>query len=240
MSSFFTMMNENTNSIITSLSGGMEILPGLRSEKLYFKPIIYKYEWENYNRLSQMKILNKYLLKMANAGIEDPNKLYNLMINLSNKIDYELLCDEIYHYNPKDAKYFTRVLDCLIYSRVLELGIWDAHFVTLGFVCHYKSSLETLSNCLMYNGNTVQPRVIAISGLYLDLLYSLKECDGKEFFPNSERICLYEFPQMISEMMEEIKDEPLPTTNYVSWAFEKAFNNHRAQEQWILNPYWNF
>lgn len=229
--------NADENSLqrpkITSLSGGMEILPGMRSEKLYFKPIIYPREWDQYKGLSQMNILDEYLLEIANVGTDDPTKLFGLMRGLSNAVDWDTFFDET---NQSRVDDFYEAIHYMIYARALELGVWDAHFVTLGFVGSDSPSLRFRANYLIYNESPVSSRVLAIAALYIDLLCSIKNSKGKdslEFFPNILGICR-RHPQLISSMVEEIKNAPFPTTKYFSWAFEKALDNFEAQKQRYL------
>ena len=67
---------------ITSISGGMEILPGMRSEKLYFKPIIYPEKFDQYKRISEMNTVDYYLIEIANTGTDDPMRLFSLIGSL--------------------------------------------------------------------------------------------------------------------------------------------------------------
>ena len=121
----------------------------------------------------------------------------------------------------------------MIYAIALELGVWDAHFVNLSFVGSYRSSLEPSASCILYNETPVPIQILTIADLYIDLLWTIKKSEGKDslhFFPNNNSIS----PKMISKMAEEIRSEPLPTTKYVSWAFEKASHNLEAQNEWPL------
>lgn len=215
----------------------MEILPCMRSEKLYFKPIIYPEKWDQYKESYQMYIANCYLLHIANAGTDDPKQLFNLIGALFKSVDWDSYCDETDQYYVDKS---FDIIQCLMYARVLELGVWDAHFVTLGFVGIFKSSLEPLADLLLYNENPVPVQMLVIAALYIDLLWSIKNSEGKdslEYFPNSKDIC-HKYPQMVSNIVTEIKSEPLPITNYVSWVFEKASHNLEAQKQWpfLLAP----
>lgn len=61
---------------ITSLSEGMATLPGIPSEKSYFKPIIYPEKFDHYKRFSEMDTVDMYLVEIANTGTDNPIKLF--------------------------------------------------------------------------------------------------------------------------------------------------------------------
>lgn len=76
-------------------TGGIEILPGLSSEKIYFNPIIYTYKWDQYKGLPQIEQLNSHQLKIAKFGQDEPEKLYELCNKALACVDEKLLINEI-------------------------------------------------------------------------------------------------------------------------------------------------
>ena len=216
---------------ITSLSGGMEILPGMRSENLYFKPVIYPEKWDQYKGIFEIGEINSYLVAIANAGTDDPKKLYNITKSLSDNLDREEFCYEISHtLNTYDT------IRYMIYARILELGFWKANFVTVGIISNYRSTLEPQASCLIYKESPVPLQMLPVACLYIELLSEIKRNTVESYLNLSTSIRdLYrDYPQMISAMVEEIKNEPLPTTKYFSWAFEKASGNLEVQKKWTL------
>ena len=218
---------------ITSLSGGMMILPGMRSEKLYFKPIIYPEEWDQCKGSSQMEIMEMYLLEIVNTSIDNPRKLYDITRNLSDDLDMDIFYYET-NQTYLDSPY--EIITSMIYARALEQGIWDAKFVTVLFVSNRKIILEPIVNCLMYNESPVPPQMLPVAALYIDLLSAIKNNNEDRTLKSRPGIreMYKDHPQMVSAMIEDIKSAPLPTTKYFSWAFEKASNNLEALKNWPL------
>lgn len=126
------------------LSGGMEILPGMRSGKLYFKPIIYLEKWDQYKGLSQMDIVNDFFRYIAKRGTSDPRRLYNIVDSLSDTMDRDIFCCETNQVYVDD--YYDIIL-YMIRARTLELGVWEANSVTFSFISKYKSILEPRVSC---------------------------------------------------------------------------------------------
>lgn len=115
-------------------TGGIEILPGLRSEKMYFNPIIYTYKWDQYKWLPQIEQLNSHQLKIDKLGQDKPEKLDELCNKALACVDEKLLINEIgldfYSFEP---------IWRMIFARTLVLGVWKASiFVDLSFLSHYK------------------------------------------------------------------------------------------------------
>lgn len=216
----------------TSLSGGMEILPGMRSEKLYFKPIIYPEVWDQCKG-SEINILNMYLLEIVNTGTANPRKLYNISHELSEGLDMDAFYYET-NQTYSDSPY--HIIMPMINARILEQGIWEAKFVIWNFISNRQSILEPLVNCLNYNESPVPPQMLPVAALYIDLLHAIKNNDVETTLICTPGIreMYRDHPQMVSAMVEDIKSAPLPTTNYFSWAFEKASNNLEAQKNWPL------
>lgn len=213
----------------------MEIVPGMRSKNLYFKPINYPEIWDQYKGvyMSELYIIDDYMLEIANTGTDDPLKLYYILRELSEGMDMDVYYSETNFTYRNDP---LNIIKYMIYARVLELGVWEAHFVTVGLISHYKYTLEHHANCLIYNESPIPLQMLPIACLYIEMLNAIKNNHVENYLNcnPSIRNMYADHPQLVSAMVDEIKNEPLPTTNYFSWAFEKASCNIEAQKKWPL------
>jgi hypothetical protein len=107
-----------------------------------------------------------------------------------------------------DVDYIDAIADC-IYERLLEKGIWDAHFVVSRF---YGPSSQASEELLIYNGKVLSREELVSVGRYIEAVNWIK--NGFE----TRRTCSPSFKSLV----ETVKHTPLPTTHYISWAIAKV------------------
>lgn len=112
-----------------------------------------------------------------------------------------------------DLYYIDNMIDC-INARLLELGIWDAHFVASSFYNPNPSFIQSI----MYKNKSLSnlsSEELASIGRYIEAVKYIRNNyeETRTSSPTFETI------------INKVKQEPLPTTHYISWAIEKVFQS---------------
>lgn len=188
-----------------SLPAGTVLLPCMEENGLCFDAVITPAVLDKYQDVRPVEIVKQRLLEIAKLGMKDPKKLFSLTRDIiKNYSEREDLIDVM----GDDVDYIDAIADC-IYERLLERGIWEAHFVISQFYGH--SSQASVSS-LVYNGKVLSREELKSVGRYIEAVNWIKS----DF--ETKRTCSPAFKTVI----ETVKRTPLLTTHYISWAIAKV------------------
>lgn len=188
-----------------SLPAGTILLPCMEENGLRFEAVITPAVLDKYQDVRPVEIVKQRLLEIAKLGMKDPKRLFSLTRELiKNYSEREDLIDIM----GDDVDYIDAIADC-IYERLLEIGIWEAHFVVSQF---YSPSSQVNMGSLVYKGKNLSREELRSVGWYIEAVNWIKN----NF--ETKRNCLPTFKTVI----EAVKRTPLPTTHYISWAIAKV------------------
>lgn len=188
-----------------SLPAGTMLLPYMEDNGLCFEAVTTPAVFDKYQGMRPVEIVKHRLLEIAKLGMKNPERLFSLTRELiKNYSEREDLIDIM----GDDVDYIDAIADC-IYERLLEKGIWGAHFVISRF---YSPSSQNSVGSLVYNGKVLSREELISVGRYIEAVNWIKN----DF--ETKRPCSPSFKSVI----ETVKHTSLPTTHYISWAIAKV------------------
>lgn len=192
------------------------ILPEMTSGKLYFKEIPYPDVLDKYRGSQIVKIIQERFQKIANLGLTNPQRIFELANEvIKDDSEQEWLMDEVGCANAQ------RINDTvsLVYVRLLELGVINASFVVSEFYSQNKENVRRHLSSMEYNGRPITEQTLCMAGLHIKALASIKTGLPEEVPDFFEEYC----------SVEQLAQEELPSTNYISWAIERGAIHLKAR-----------
>ena len=185
------------------------IIPAMKSEELSFKEIEYPKILDKYQGMREVEIIKERLLEIAKLGMRDPRKLCRLVGQIIANYDER---DSLFVVIGDDISYIDAMIS-VIYERLLELGVWDAHFIASEFYTPCVEVSKIHASSMSYKGKYLSERILSIIGQYIEAVEWVK----KDFLRSRSP-----FSDTFRSIIQEVKQGELPTKNYISWAVRKA------------------
>jgi hypothetical protein len=171
---------------------------------------------KKYDGTPGAEIVKQNLLKVAQIVKKDnPRSLFDLNFSITGSIDDRDVLLEIMN-NDLDKIDF---IPYCIGIRLLELDSLNVY----GGLAHifWSPSFEeakAYADTLVFNGTVVSRKVLFVAGSYLAMLELCK------------KDVLYLGFVFHKDIQKKILEEPIPTSNYLAWAINRALNDTEALE----------
>lgn len=205
-----------------SLPAGSVILPEMDSRKLKFKKITTPDVFDKYKGVPEVESVKERLSEIADLDMKDPRRLLTLAGGIIKDYDER---ETLFGIMEDDISYIDTIIE-LIYERLLELGIWDVHFMASQFYTPCVSVSQTCAHSMTYDSESVSRKILSIAGQYIEAINWLRN--------DLERTRTAPSP-IFTSIIDEIRHAKLPTTHYISWAIERALSNTTAQTTLIIS-----
>ncbi|KAG4085594.1 hypothetical protein H8356DRAFT_1335296 [Neocallimastix lanati (nom. inval.)] len=131
-----------------SLPAGTVLSLYMEENGLCFEAVLTPAVLDKYQGMKPVETIKQRLFEIAKLGMKDPERTFSL----------------------NDVDYIDAITDCM-YERLLEKGIWDAHFINSRF---YSPSSQTSAGSLVYNGKVLSKEELISVGRYIEAVNWIK------------------------------------------------------------------